>query len=32
VHLRLGDRLGDRTGANVWALCFHSDRSFQGTS
>ena len=30
VHLRLGDRLRNRIGPNVWPLCFHSAGSLQG--
>ena len=30
VHLCLGHRLRDRTGAHIWALCFHSASILSG--
>jgi hypothetical protein len=30
VHLRARRRLGDRTGAHIWALCFHFGDLFRG--
>jgi hypothetical protein len=30
VDLRLRDRLRDRSGANIWPLCFHVRGSLQG--